>query len=98
MKITEFENEQAIDLVADLIDPLTVILADPEVQRINASEPKLALAKYILKHHKEGIVEIMARLDGADPKTYKFNPLTLVKKLLDLLSEPEIAELFTLQR
>lgn len=97
MKLTDIQNEQALDVLADIIEPTAEILADEEVQRIYKSEPKLKLATYIIRNYKKNIIEIMARLDGADPAEYKFNLLTLPKKLLELLNDPDLADLFTLQ-
>jgi hypothetical protein len=97
VKLTDIQNEQALDVLADIIEPTAEILADEEVQRIYKSEPKLKLATYIIRNYKKNIIEIMARLDGADPAEYKFNLLTLPKKLLELLNDPDLADLFTLQ-
>lgn len=97
MKLTDIQNEQALDVLADIIEPTAEILADEEVQRIYKSEPKLKLATYIIRNYKKNIIEIMARLDGADPAEYKFNLLTLPKKLLELLNDPDLADLFTSQ-
>lgn len=97
MKLSDIQNEQALDVLADIIEPTASILADEEVKRIYNNEPKLKLVSYILKNHKESVIEIMARLDGKDAENYTFNLLTLPKKLLELINDPELQELFTLQ-
>ena len=97
MKLSQFENDEALELMADIMEPVADILADEEVKKIYQSEPKLKLAAYIMRNHKASITEIMARLDKKDPKTYRFNPVTLMAKILDLLNEPELINLFTLQ-
>ena len=97
MKLSEIQNENALDVLADIIEPTSLILADEEVKRIYQNEPKLKLVSYILKNHKQSVIEIMARLDGKEPENYTFNLLTLPRKLLELINEPELQELFTLQ-
>ena len=52
---------------------------------------------YIIKNHKKEIVEIMARLDGKDPANYTVNFFTLPMKVLEILNDPGIIDLFTSQ-
>lgn len=97
MRLSNIKDEQALDVLAEIIEPAAEILADDEVKRIAREESKLKLAAYIIKTHKKSVIEIMARLDGKDPAEYSFNLLTLPKKVLEILSDPELAELFTSQ-
>lgn len=98
MKLSEIKGEHAIDVLADLMEPATRIFADEEVQKsVRSKEPKLILAKKLLKGHKREVIEILAILDGEDPDTYEVNLLTLPVKLLEILNDPEINSLFTSQ-
>ena len=98
MRLSDIKNEQALDTLADIMEPAAEILADDEVKIIYKSgQPKLRLAAYIIKNHKKSVIEILARLDGEDPETYSFSLLTLPKKVLELLNDPGITDLFTAQ-
>lgn len=98
MKITEFKNEKALDVLADLIDPLSVILTDDEIKRIYKEESsRLTLVKALLKTHKSEIIQILAILDDTPVEDYEINVFSLPVKLMELLNDPTITELFTLQ-
>ena len=98
MRLSDIQNEQALDVLADIMEPTAEILADEEVKTIYKSgQPKLKLAAYVIKQHKKSVIEILARLDGKDPVTYNFSLLTLPKKVLELLNDPGLADLFTSQ-
>ena len=95
MKLSEFKDDAALDLIADIIEPATEILADPAIKEA-FSRSKLAAIKVAIKNHKSAIKEIIARLDGKKPEEYHFTALSLPVKLLSLLNDPELQQLFTL--
>ena len=98
MRLSDIKNEQALDTLADILEPASEILADEQVKEITKSgQPKLKLAGYIIKNHKKAVIEILARLDGCDPANYSFTLLSLPKKVMEILTDPELADLFTSQ-
>lgn len=98
MRISDFENEDALDLLADIIEPAAVIMSDKEVVKMqNAQKPALLLASYILKNHKKSAIEIVAALHKEDPKKVRFNAVTLLKDVVDLIGDPLVRDLFTSQ-
>lgn len=98
MKLSDIRGDRALDVLADIMEPLARILTDDEITKtVNSGEPNLLLAKKILKGHKREVVEILAVLDGENPETYEVNLLTLPVKLVEILNDPEIGNLFTLQ-
>lgn len=100
MKISEYKGEQALDILADLIEPATAIMADKEISRmVKAQMPVIKIAKLAIKNHKREVLEILAILDGEDPKDYaeKVNIFTLPAKLLEILNDPDVMSLFTSQ-
>lgn len=40
MKLSDFKGEEALDVLADIIEPITYILADEEIQKMQAEENK----------------------------------------------------------
>ena len=73
MKLSDIQGDKALDLWAEIIEPVSMILSDESVKTVFKEESKLKLAQYIIKNHKKEIVEIMARLDGKDPANYTVN-------------------------
>lgn len=100
MKLSEYKGEQALDMLADVMEPATVIMADKEIARLaKADVPKIKIFREAIKRHKKEVIEILAILDGSDPEEYaeKVNIFTLPKKLLETLNDPDFMSLFTLQ-
>lgn len=98
MKLSEIKGEKALDAMADLLEPLALIFADPEIQRsVKNDEPKMILVKKILKSHKKEAIQIMAILDGETPETYEISLLKIPLKLLEIINDPEVQSLFTYQ-
>lgn len=92
----ERTNEEQLDLFADLLEPAARIIADKEIVRIiKSGEPPVRAISAAIKRHKEEVVEILAILDGKDPKEYKVNALTIPVRLARLLAVPEVQEFFT---
>ena len=98
MKLSDYKGEDALDLLADILEPATSILGDEVFrEKMREKEPPVKLAKYALKNHKGAILEIMARIDGEDPATYKPGIFELPSKVLDILNDKELMDLFTSQ-
>lgn len=96
MKLSEFKDEEALDLLAEIIDPVTEIMSDDEVKK--ASEKGIqSVVKAIIKNHKKSIIAVMAALDGVDVKDYHFNVLTLPIKILEMLNDKELVDFFQFQ-
>lgn len=98
MNIFEAQNEDAVEILANLIEPVAKILANEEVQTLyRAGAPKLKLLSAMLKADKKSVVEIVAITEGADPKEYKCTIPSLVESLMKLANKPEVENLFSLQ-
>lgn len=98
MKLSEIKGEHALDVLADIIDPVVEIVGDEEIsEAIKAGKPKLLIAKLVLKGHKKSIITILALLNEKDPKTYEPSLLELPKMVLELLNDEELAKLFQSQ-
>ena len=98
MRLSDFENEEALDLLADLIEPASVVMTDPEVKKMaQAKKPPLVIASYILRHHKKSAIEIVAAIHREDVSKCKFNAISVLNDLLDILNDPEIEAVFTSQ-
>lgn len=98
IRISEIENEAAIDLLADIIEPAALIMADPQVQKMNSNgSPKVMMVTEILRNHKKEAIQIVSALHGAKPGEYRFNIISLIKDVLDILNDPDLQSVFTSQ-
>lgn len=97
MRLSEVKNEDALDMLADLIEPASEILADKKVQELIKTKNRGAIIKGLIKDHKKTIIEILAIIDGVPVEEYEVNVFTLPIKLLDLLNDKELVSFFTSQ-
>ena len=82
-KLSDYKGEEAIELWADLIDPLSVVLSDKKIKEIiEKGESKINIAKEVLKLHSEEAVEILERIDDTP-----VDGLNIVLRLVGLINE-----------
>lgn len=99
MRISDFKDEDAIELLADLIEPAANILSDKAVQNaFNSDISKISMAKMILKDHKGDIMEILARLNGKEIGDYHCNPVSVLVDLMTVLNDKELMDFFAEQQ
>ena len=96
MKLSEYQGEAALDLLADLIEPAGEIMSDKEIGEVFKKNRFRAIGLAI-KNHKKAVIQIMATMDGVSVEEYKCNVLTLPVKILELLSGRELVQIFTCQ-
>lgn len=96
MKISQLMNEDALDVLADLIEPMTEILSDAEVRDAwNAPNTTRAkVAKIAIKKHKSAIIDALAAIDGVPREEYKCNVLTLPLKVIEILNDKDLISFF----
>ena len=97
MKLSEYKNEEALDLLAEIIEPCAKIMADKQLQKLIKGKSKLDIVKAIIKSHKSEIIEILATLDGVPVNEYQCNVFTLPLKIIELLNDEELISFFTSQ-
>lgn len=99
MKLSDYKNEDALDLLADIIEPTAKILTDKKIQAVFTGKKfnKMQVVKTLLKDHQHSIVEIMAALDGKTYDEYEFNIITGTKQLLELLNDEALISFFQSQ-
>ena len=96
MKLSEYQGEAALDVLADLIEPVGEIMSDKEIGEVFKKNRFKAIGLAI-KNHKNAVMQIMATIDGVPVEEYKCNVFTLPAKILELLNDPDIVQLFTYQ-
>ena len=96
MKLSEYQGEAALDLLADLIEPAGEIMSDKEIGEVFKKNRFRAIGLAI-RNHKKSVMQIMATMDGVPVEEYKCNVFTLPVKILELLNDPDLVQLFTYQ-
>lgn len=98
MKLSEYKDGEALDLLAELIDPVATIASDKQIaELVKAKAGKLKVVQYVIKSHKEQILQILAAIDGVPVEEYHCNALTLPLKVLEILNDKDLMDFFTSQ-
>jgi hypothetical protein len=99
MKLSEFKGEKVFDVMGELIEPITLMLADKEISTTFKDKPKLALAQYIIKAHKAEAIRILAALSDKSVDEYlaDVNIISLVKDIVEMLNDEELISFFHAQ-
>lgn len=96
MKLSEYHGEAALDILADLIEPVGEIVSDKEIGEVFKKNRFKAIGLAV-KNHKKSVIQIMATMDGVPVEEYKCNVFTLPVKILEILNDPALVQLFTYQ-
>lgn len=95
MTLSEIKGEKALDVLADILEPAQEIMTDEEVvKNFRVGGNRIAGIAQAIRAHKKAVISILAALDGADPETYEVNVLTLPKKLLEIVNDEAMLQLF----
>lgn len=82
-KLSDYKGDEAIELWADLLEPMGNILTDNGVRNaIQSGKSKMMIAKEILKARKDDAVEILLRIDP-EP----IDGLNIILRLVALLAD-----------
>ena len=99
MKLGDFKDDRAIDVIAALLPHVRGILSNKEVMAsIKKSGTMMDVAHEMFKGSREDTVAILAILNEEDPADYHFDATTLYSKTLEMISDPDLLVLFGLQR
>lgn len=97
MRLSDIKGEKALDVVADLIEPVAEIMSDkriPPLLQSGKAADRIKAIKIGIKEHKRSVISMMAILHDEDPETYQPSVLTIPVQLLELLNDPEVQALF----
>lgn len=93
-KLSEYKDEEALELLADILDPITDILADQEVVKAFTKKSKLQGIGLAIKKHKRAVFECLAILEGVPVKDYHCNVITLPITILDIINDKDLIAFF----
>lgn len=97
-RIIDARGEEAIDVLTELIEPVTSIASDPDISAMMRGG-KASVASFvtaILRTHKSDVIQIFAVDDGVSVEEEKklMSVLTIPARALKLFSNPEVKEMF----
>lgn len=96
-KLSEYQDEEALNLLADLIDPTIEIFGDKEVAVWIRAKIYIKAVQVALRKHPEDVIKMMSLLEGVPREEYHFTLKTLPKMLFDVMRDPELQDFFELQ-
>lgn len=94
-KLSEIKGEEALDVLAEILVPITAIANDEEVRK--GFETNVATcASLALKKYKDEVIDMLAAIDGRSKEEMleDMNVLTLPSVLIEILNEPAVKGLF----
>lgn len=87
-RLSDYKGEDAIELWAELLEPLTEIFGDDEVQNVVRSNASmLKKATVILARHKKEAVDVLTTIDPTP-----VNGLNIITRLINLINEFQNSE------
>lgn len=99
-KLSEIKNEEALDVLADLLNPIAELSKDEGLKKVYSDKEnggKLPAVQYAIKNHKKAVLEILAILDGENPETYEVNMIQIPIKVMELLNDEDMLGFFQSQ-
>lgn len=97
MNLSDYKNEDAIELLADIIEPASVIFQDKDLQFVSKQGNTFKLVRLAMKKHSKEIMEVLARVDGVNVEEYSITAPQILIKLTKLMSDKDMMSFFGLQ-
>lgn len=97
MRLSELKGADALNVLADLIEPVGEIMTDKEILvQLKRGGNKFAGISLALRNHPDAVISILATLEGqtAEAYTETLTVGSLPLKLLELLNDPTVVQLF----
>lgn len=97
MKLSDFKDEKAIQVVADLLVPISKIVANKSTKDAKDSGVA-AFASALLANNKREVMDMLAILNDVPPEDYHCTAASVMVDVLNMLNDPELMQLFGLSR
>ena len=99
MKLSEFKDEKAVEVVAKLLVPIGNIATDKEMAEAQRTARHMGeFASFALQKHARDVLDMLAHLNGQDPEDFHCSAATVMRDVMNMFSDPELMALFGLQR
>lgn len=97
MKLSEFKDEKAIEVVARLLVPIGNIVKNRDNANARGGS-NLEFASAILANNPSDVKDMLAILNDVDPSEYHCNAATVIFDVMNMLADEQLLQLFGLQR
>ena len=99
MKLSEIKGDRALEVIADIMAPISNIVSDKEAKKAFQNAEKEPIAKVLpqlIKTHKQDIYTLLATIDGVSVEEYKkaANMMKLLKDFSDIITDESVQSLF----
>ena len=92
-KLSEYKDEEALEVLGNLIEPATEIILDKEVVA-KFKQNKLKGIALAIKRHRRAVFCCLAALNGEDEDSYTCNIVSLPKTILDVINDKDLLDFF----
>jgi len=89
-KLSEYRNRAALDKLADIIDPLGVLMGDVDFARALAEKRRWDAVGVAVKKHPDECLEFLAGVDGVPVEDYDCGVMALPMRLFEILSDEKL--------
>lgn len=96
-KLSEFKDDEALELLADLLEPCTNLVSDGEFTAgYKNPKTRVKTLSNVLKNHKNDIVTILARMNETPVEEYHYNVGSLMSDFFTLMTDQDFMAFFGL--
>ena len=95
MKLSDFKDEKAIEVVAELLIPIGNILV--KMKGLDPKKSTLEIAKDILKASPNDVKHMLAILSDVPVEKYHCTAATVLRDVVEMFSDDDMMQLFGLQ-
>lgn len=96
-RLSEFKDEQALDLLAEVFEPAIEIMSDNDFLKA-LDNNRVEAVKIAINKHKKSVMSVLAAMEGVPVEEYHCSFFTLPVRLIELISEimkePELMAFF----
>ena len=96
-KLSDFKDEKAIVVVAQLLEPIMTIVTNPEIGKLKDEHNGFKMFSGFLANSPRSMMQIFAILSEQDVETYHCDGVEATKNLMTLVSDSRLIEFFTSQ-
>lgn len=97
MKLSDYKDEEALEVLADILEPTIDIMGDPKVAQLFSENQMVKAVKLAIKSHSKSVMELMAGVERVPVEEYHCDLFTLPKLLLDIFNDEGFMSFFSSQ-
>lgn len=108
MKLSDFKDEKAVEVLGKLMEPMAVISFSEAIEKIRDEMGKLAeieseqekkkasmkMVGQMLQAEPKALKDMIAILNDKDPETYECTFLDIMQGMGDIMNDPQLRKVF----